>query len=72
MKKIKEASHYLAQNIRHSLLIVSINGGEFEIVDASADGTSYACQEIQLPWVKQTFVRNAVINLMSELHSRSS
>jgi hypothetical protein len=48
------------------------NGREFEIVDASADGTSYVCQEIQRPWVKKTFVRNAVINLMSELHSRSS
>jgi hypothetical protein len=48
------------------------NGREFEIVDASADGTSCVCQEIQRPWVEKTFVRNAVINLISELHSRSS
>jgi hypothetical protein len=48
------------------------NGREFEIVDASADGPSYVCQEIQRPWVKKTFVRNAIINLMAELHSRCS
>jgi hypothetical protein len=48
------------------------NGQEFEIVDALADGTSYVCQKVQRPWVKNTFVRNAVNNLMSELHSGSS
>jgi hypothetical protein len=48
------------------------NGLSFGIVDAALDGTSYVCQEIQCPWVKKMFVINAVINLRSELHSRSS